>query len=159
TRCVLGPARALQRAAPTGQAPCLRSVCRNHRRMPMRMKWLAVLCMAIGPIVLLQAQSASARSLYSQQNVVAHTSEFYWISPNQHVNVFWSDGSYHWADLTLATGADPAAADSALSGVSLNGKAQTSEVYFITNNQHVAQFWYGNGGWHWSDFSTSIGAP
>jgi hypothetical protein len=125
----------------------------------MRTKWLAVLCMAIGPIVLLQTQSASARSLYSQQNVVAHTSEFYWISPNQHVNVFWSDGSYHWADLTLATGADPAAADSALSGVSLNGKAQTTEVYFITHNQHVAQFWYGSGSWHWADLSASIGAP
>ena len=93
---------------------------------------------------------ADARSLYSQQNLAAHTSEVYWISADQHVNVFWNDGSFHWADLTHSVGGDPAAAGSALTGVPFNGKAGTTELYYITSKQHLAHYFFASQ-WLWED--------
>jgi len=118
------------------------------------------LVIAVTIVVAVAPGAAHARSLFSQYNVEARTFDVYWISGNQHVNVFWYDGNWHWGDITAATGSPVAAANSAISGTSLNSIARTSEAYYVGTNQHVYVLWFDSRlAWFYADLTASIGAP
>jgi hypothetical protein len=98
------------------------------------------------------AINAAANSgLASEVNTIANSVEVHYIGTDQHVHTLWYNGTWHIADLTVATGAPNAVSGSPLTAA-VNSIANSVEVEYVGADQHVHQLWY-NGLWHTADLT------
>jgi hypothetical protein len=100
--------------------------------------------------------AASGSPLTAAVNTIANTMEVDYLGDDHHVHSLWYSGSWHAADLTALAGGVNAASGSPLTAA-VNTIANTMEVDYLGDDQHVHSLWY-SGSWHAADLTALAGA-
>lgn len=102
--------------------------------------------------------AAPGSALSSGPNSIANSQEVEYLGVDQHVHALFYNGStWQPADLTSFAGA-PLAAPGTSIAANFNSIANTKEVEYLGNDQHVYQLWY-SGTWQIRDLTALAGAP
>jgi hypothetical protein len=76
---------------------------------------------------------------------------------NGHIIEYWQDATtWHWGDLTAATGAPPASGGDVL-GYIFRGPG-SQHIDYVGLEAHVHELWWDETGWHHNDLTASTGA-
>ncbi len=86
----------------------------------------------------------------------AGTQHVNYIGVDGHVHELWSDGSWHWDDLSVATATD-GPGDGVLSAYPFDATC-TRHVVYTNSLGRIHELWWDAGGWHHNDLSNT-GAP
>ena len=102
--------------------------------------------------------AAPGTPLVSLVNTLAKSIQVDFLDSAGHIHeIFsWNRSKWYTGDLTTASGAPPAAANSSLA-TEINKLANTVEIYFLGTDRHVRELWW-NGTWYSSDPTAAAGA-